>query len=367
MSGERAQSAALHGPTRWAALGAMVLGVAAFASGLTGGHAPRSFGALVASWIFFAGATAGAGAFGALFRIVRARWSDRLVVLGRGTAAFAPAAMAILLVLLAGSAFWAKEHTGWLQPPLLVIREIVLNALLFGVAYLRLRGRGASAAPSVAASIAYCLFFAVALSVWAFDFVLGPAPEWASTLIGVYVFVSAFVAGTGVVTLLGIGRRELADHERRDAAAFVLAITIFWGYLFWSQYLTIWYGNIPDEIGFALRRAVHGWGFIVLAVVGLVFAVPFLALLSGPGRRSLRVVRAVLVLQLLGLWLNCHLLIVPSLSPDDSSPLGLRDIAIALGVLGAFVFSNADAFVGSGAARGVSGSSSDAPLAAERD
>jgi len=145
----------------------------------------------------------------------------------------------------------------------------------------------------------------------------------------------------GVVVMNAPGGNSVSVAEH--TLALLLALSIFWAYLFWSQYLTIWYGNIPDEIGFALRRAEGGWGVVVLAVIGLVFALPFVTLLHPAGRRSSRVLGTVLALQLVGFWLDCHLLIVPSLTATDAAALAVRDVAIALGLGAAFVLSVAPA------------------------
>jgi hypothetical protein len=322
-----------------AAAGAVALGAAAFLSGLGAGAAPRTYGALIASWIFFAGAAAGAVAFRAFFAMLGARWVRPLSVLGGAQAAFLPAAGLLLLVILAGAgrAPWVAEPHGWLSPGVLGARQLILNALLFGLAWVGLRGAGAE--PSRRTAVIYCLVFSVVLSAWSFDFVLAPDPVFGSTMAGVYVFMSAFLAGTGTATLLALRAGRLTPRQRDDAGAFVLALAIFWAYLFASQYLTIWYGNMPDETVFALRRAEDGWLPVTLAVLALVFAVPFLGLLFLGGRRSPGRLTGILVAQLAGLWLNCHLMVVPSLSPVGSSPFALRDLLIALGVLGAFVLS----------------------------
>jgi Ni/Fe-hydrogenase subunit HybB-like protein len=170
--------------------------------------------------------------------------------------------------------------------------------------------------------------------------VLGPDPSFQSTIIGPYVFMSAFIAGTGVVTLLALAGGTLRDDERSDAGAFLLALSIFWAYLFWSQYLTIWYGNLPDEVGFALRRGSSDRIACVLVVVVLVFVVPFVALLQPKGRSSPGVLGALIVAQLLGLWLNCHMLVVPSLVGSNAPAIATRDILIGLGMLGAFALSS---------------------------
>ena len=324
----------------------VAVGVAAFATGLHGGEAPRTFAALIASWLFFAGIAAGAIAFVAFFRIVDASWARPLASRATALASFAPVALFVLVVILAGarSAPWLPPETSgsaWLRLSRLGAREIGLALILFGVARLLLRSRPGGAKPQGrTVAVTYCLIYAVVLSVWAFDFVLGPDPLFESTIIGPYVFMAAFIAGTGVVTLLGLARGELSEAQRRDAGAMILALSIFWVYLFWSQYLTIWYGDLPQETAFALSRAQGGWGPVVLTVIGLVFAVPFVMLLNPRGRRSARVLEGVIVFQLVGLWLNCHLLVVPSLSSAGASPLNLRDVLIALGTLGGFVLSS---------------------------
>lgn len=325
----------------WVALAAVAVGIAAVATGLGAGARSRTVGELIASWLFFAGIAAGAAAFRAFFRIVDARWARPLGVLGGIQVGFAPVAALVLVVVLASarSAPWVANATGWFGTRALVARELAANGVLFGLAYLWFRRRPGRPDAPRARAVAYCLVYAVVLSLWAFDFVLGPDPTWESTLVGPYVFTTAFIAGTGVVMLHGLAVGALGERERRDAAILVLALAIFWFYLFWSQVLTTWYANLPEEIGFALRRAVDGWGWVVIAVVALVFVAPFVGLIHPAGRRSSRLLGAVLVAQLAGLWLDFHLLVVPSLSAPGSAPLVPRDALIAVGMLGAFVLS----------------------------
>lgn len=325
----------------WAALAAVLVGVAALVTGLGAADAPRTLGALMASWIFFAGLAAGALAFRAFFRIVTAGWARALSALAVRQLGFAPVAVATLAVILAGArlAPWLgpEADSPWLGATALTLRELVLTTALFVLAFLALRPTPETERPARAPAVGYLAAFAVVVSIWAFDFVLGPDPVFQSTLIGPFVFMGAFLGGTDLLALLAVTRGELADGERRDVAGLILALTIFWAYLFWSQYLTIWYGNLPDEIEFALTRAAGGWGPVVLAVIALVFAVPFLTLLHPIGRRSPVALRALLAVQLLGLWLTCHLLVVPSLAAPGSAAIGARDVLVALGMLGAFV------------------------------
>jgi len=329
---------------RWtiAAFAAVAAGGVAFATGLGDDERPATFAALIASWLFFAGLAAGALAFRALFQLIDARWARSLSIFGGAAVGFAPVALLLVTVIAVGArlAPWlhADPSSTWMSTPVLVVRELALTAILFACGYV-LRRREQASMPTGALAALYCIAFAIVLSIWAFDVVLGADQAWESTLVGPFVFVGAFLAGTGLVTLLALRRGMLAERARGDAAKLVLALAVFWAYLFWSQYLTIWYGNLPDEAAFALRRAEGGWGVIVLAVIALVFALPFASLLHPAGRRSSRWLSTLLVLQLVGLWLVCQLLIVPSLTPAEAPAIDARDLLVALGLLGAFALS----------------------------
>jgi hypothetical protein len=340
---------------------AVVAAIGAFGWGVLGGHAARTFAALIASWLFFAGAVVGALAFGAVLQLSGARWAGWLVNLAAAVTSFVPLAMVLLVLIVAGLASWAPwfdrpppGQAFWLNVPFFSARELLSAAVLFGFAYLGMRrGDGALPAPYAPRSsrtlVAFCLTFAVVLSFWAFDFVLGPDPEWASTLIGPHVFVGAAVSGAALVTLLGLLGRRLDAKVRRDMGALILTMSVLWGYLFWSQYLPIWYGNLPSEITFVIRRTTAGWRAEAAIVVLLCFAVPFVTLLSSRAKASARALGTAAVAQLAGIWLERHLLVVPSLSPAGAAPFDACGVLIALGALGAFLLTTAKSLRGASA------------------
>jgi Ni/Fe-hydrogenase subunit HybB-like protein len=332
-----------------ACLIAVVAGMIAFAWGTLGGHAPRTFAALIASWLFFSGAVMGALAFTAVLELSGARWAVKLNASSSALTGFVPLAMLLLVLIVAGLANWAPwfdrpppGQAFWLNVPFFSARELLSSVAFFGYAYLGMR-RGGGAVPSASeprtsrSLVAFCLMFVVVLSIWAFDFVLGPDPEWSSTLIGPHLFVGAAASGAALVTLLGLASGRLDQKVRRDLATLVLTMSVLWGYLFWSQYLPIWYGNLPSEIAFILRRTTGGWRTEAAIVVVLCFVVPFALLLGARGKASTRALKIALVAQLLGLWLERHLLVVPSLTPAGAGPFDLCGVLVALGTLGAFV------------------------------
>ena len=344
MSWPRAIYAGIGPRATWAAMGAMVVGVAAFVTGQGTVESTRTFGAFMAAWLFFAGLAMGAVAFRALFRVIETRWARPLSELGGRMTAFVPAAALLLVVVLAGAIPRYATPTGWLSPASLIGRNVLFNAVLFGLAWRGFRRTATEVTPpSLAASVGFLIVFGLVLSTWSFDFVLGPDPIFMNTMIGPYLFTGAFLSGLALVTLLALARGTLSDQARRDAASLVFAMAIFWVYLFCSQALTFWYGNLPDETAYALRRLSDGWTAVVWAVVVLVFAAPFLGLLHPAGRRSPRVLGAILVGQLVGLWLNCYLMVVPTLSPAGAGPWSARDLLVTLGMAGLFALAVAPA------------------------
>ena len=190
---------------------AIVAGAAAFASGLGGGRAPGTFGTLIASWLFFAGGALGAVTFGALFRIVPARWARSLVALGQAPAVFAPVALVVLVVILAGA---AERSLGRRKPRLAGLSAVggkgdcaLHRPLPRGAALVRpARPARGAVLPS---AVTFLIAYTVVLSIWAWDFVLGPDPVFGSTVIGPFVFVATFLAGTDLLVLLALARGDL--------------------------------------------------------------------------------------------------------------------------------------------------------------
>ncbi|HEU4734141.1 MAG TPA: hypothetical protein VFT22_39895, partial [Kofleriaceae bacterium] len=136
---------ALGGPATIAALIAIAAGVGALATGLGAAERPGTFGALIASWIFFTGLAAGALAFRALFRIIDAHWAQPMASLGGAMLGFAPVALGLLLVIViaADLAPWlhADPDSAWMSAPAVAIRQLLATAALFGGGHL-LRPRG---------------------------------------------------------------------------------------------------------------------------------------------------------------------------------------------------------------------------------
>jgi hypothetical protein len=127
-----------------------------------------------------------------------------------------------------------------------------------------------------------------------------------------------------------------ADHLH-DLGKYLLGFSIFWAYIGVSQYLLIWYANVPEETTFFLLRQKPGWIWVSLALPLLRFILPFILLLPRAAKRSTDRLRWVCYIVFVGAWVDLYWLIIPYYSPEKFS-LSLWDLGLFLGFLGFFTF-----------------------------
>jgi Ni/Fe-hydrogenase subunit HybB-like protein len=306
--------------------------MAVVAWGAVSAHEARTVAALTASWLFFAGASTGALATSALLELAGGDWAEPLHAVAVRLSRYLPIAAAILVVLallvprtrsLDGGAavfFFAREVAGTL--------------VLFAFGRYTLQGRPGARRGWVL--VLYCVLFAVVGSMWAFDFVVAPNPGLNNTLAGPHLFVGAFMSGYGLSLIGALRAGTLSARQRRDGATLIVAFAVFWAYLFWSQLLTFRYSNLPDETAYLVRRMSGGWAVVTLLVVAATLVVPFGLLLGEWGRRSSRVVVVAVTSQLVGLWLERQLLVVPS-TIGSAVPIDLSGALIQLAMAALFL------------------------------
>jgi Ni/Fe-hydrogenase subunit HybB-like protein len=185
---------------------------------------------------------------------------------------------------------------------------------------------------------ALALLYAVAMSVVAFDFVMSLEPHWFSTLIGPYFFMGAFLTGltvTAITTLAYVRKLGLpdvvSDSQFHDLGKLTFGFTVFWGYLFFSQFIVIWYGLLPGEQSFVVHRFTPPFS-IITKLVGIgVFVIPFFGLLGVAPKKNPRILTLFGGTSLLALWLERYLLVYPSYYLGaERLPLGWQEIGTAL-------------------------------------
>jgi hypothetical protein len=188
------------------------------------------------------------------------------------------------------------------------------------------------------------IVYACAMSLIAFDFLMSVDPHWYSTMFGGFYFMSSVYAAVAFVSFIAVFlaiyhpvfKSAIKRKVLHDLGKLLFGFGIFWAYLFWSHYLPIWYGNLPEETGYIiLRLREYPWRSLAWLILGMCFIVPFFLGLS----RDLKQVPALLSLTglivLLGLWLQYYLLFAPGIYPS-SVEIIFRDVGVALGFLGLF-------------------------------
>ncbi len=323
----------------------------------------------VSNWLFFTSISAGAVLFAMATWIVKAKWNWSVRRVSQSFVAFLPIAFVLLLPMLGlreGYFPWIEEmahdpvlqrKAAYLNIPFLITRNVVGLALLFGMAlhfvYLAVRpdmgmvqgheggdparaswrqrltsgwtGQQAEEASSyermTRLAPAFVLAYAVVMSIVAYDWAMSLEPHWFSTMFGPWFFMGAFWGGIAATSLWclflrtqhGDFRNHIGLQQRHDLGKLAFAFTVFWTYLFFSQYIVIWYGKLPWEQAWMVRRSDAPWGGFSTLVVVLCFVIPFAGLIGRKAKMKPALLATFATVILTGLWLERYGLIAPSL------------------------------------------------------
>ncbi len=185
--------------------------------------------------------------------------------------------------------------------------------------------------------------FAVTTAFFSYDFVMSTDPHWFSTMFGVYIFAGAFWASIAftILTCLLLQRggalpRVIRTDHYQDLGKWLFAFTVFWAYIAYSQYMLIWYGNIPEETIWYRHRLEGGWGYHSAALLALHFILPFLILLPRAAKRAPALLAVMSVWALVMQWFDLHWLIMP-VRAGSHGGFHWVDFACWLGLFGVFV------------------------------
>ena len=193
-------------------------------------------------------------------------------------------------------------------------------------------------------STIFIILFAVTSSTAAWDWVLSVDTHWFSTMFGWYVFSSWFVAGLSAVTLIIIWLREqgylmqLNSSHLHDLGKYIFAFSIFWAYIWFSQFLLIYYANIPEETIYfveRLRSGQYAWVFFINIILNFVF--PFLVLMTRDSKRHTIFLKIVCYVLLIGHWFDFYLMITPG-TLGENGGFGFIEIGMAALFAAGFIF-----------------------------
>ncbi len=330
----------------------------------------RPYAALYVAAFFFMMIALGVLAFYAIQIASQAGWSPVLFRVMEGiTSYLLPGGLIVLAIAFFADSHlfvWLKEgvtveghenydklvagKSGWLNKTGFFIRGLIF---LGGWVLYRQFSRKFSKAQDTAddnknfkklfrISAGFLVFFIYTESMMSWDWIMSVDPHWFSTLFGWYVFASMFVSGITVIALITLylkSKGQLAfvnENHLHDVAKYMFAFSIFWTYLWFSQFMLIWYSNIPEEVTyFVTRFADYKLPFLGMVVMNFVF--PILMLMNADYKRiPWFVVMAGLVI-LFGHYIDIFNMIMPA-TVGDRWFIGIPEISSILLFAGVFIF-----------------------------
>ncbi len=328
----------------------------------------KPWAALYVAAFFFMMIALGTLAFYAINRAAQAGWSPALFRVMEGiTAYLLPGAIIVFLILaLSGMHFnhlfiWMDPEvvahdkliqgkTGFLNTPFFLARAAFYIA---GWVTYRYFSRKFSLAQDQASDVsnhkknfrisaAFLVFYIVTESMMSWDWIMSIDPHWFSTLFGWYVFASMFVSGITTIALIAIYLKskgyleKVNDSHIHDLGKFMFGISIFWTYLWFSQFMLIWYSNIPEEVTYFITR-IEDYNLPFFGMLVMNFIFPLLILMNSDYKRiNYFIVMAGIVI-LLGHYMDVFNMIMPS-AVGDQWFIGVPEIGGFLFFFGLFIF-----------------------------
>ena len=307
---------------------------------LSGGESPRLMASYLIGFLFFVTIAVGSLFFVLFQHLTRAGWGVTI----RRRAEHLSSTLLAAPILFIPIALHLDLLYPWVDPKIAGHRAVVLNpaafqlrSLIYLVVWAVIAGwfrraslaQDASGDPartrrlqslSAPALIAMGLSFTLA----AFDWVMSLAPHWYSTMFGVYLFAGAVVGGFAAIALLATQARTqdglaqwVSTIHLHHHGKLLFAFVTFWAYIGFSQFLLIWYANLPEETIWFAARLAGPWRWITYVLVVGHFIVPFALLLSQRGKRHDQRLALTACWLLAVHFLDLLWLVVPAVAPDE--------------------------------------------------
>ncbi len=337
---------------RWWAV-PLGIGVACLALSLLGlvGDSQRFWYAYLVAWMFCVSIAVGALFFVMIHHIVKAHWNVTLRRIPELIVANFPLLFLLGLPILI---FGMHDLFHWTHAdlyqvgsehydPILAGKEKFLNVPFFIVrvclyfalwSFLGLRMYGLSVRQDTRPSVENTLklrklsaigipLCAVGTSFASYDLLMGLDPHWFSTIFGVYFFAGSWLASLGAVALVGLSLRrrgllelEITTEHYQDIGKYMFGFVVFWAYIGFSQYMLIWYANLPEEIQWYADRFSNGWETFTWALIICHFLIPFLLLLPRITKRALPFFGFLCVWMLVMHWIDLFWLAMPTIAAE---------------------------------------------------
>ena len=190
----------------------------------------------------------------------------------------------------------------------------------------------------------FIVFFAISSSTASWDWIMSIDTHWFSTLFGWYIFSEWSAIGFTTILLFCLFLKkqgylpDLSESIIHDLGKWVFAFSVVWTYMWFSQFMLIWYANIPEEVTYFMERIeLPNYNFLFWFSAAINFVVPTIVLMSRDAKRNTNFLIFASVTILIGHWINSYLLFAPG-TLHDHGHLGFTELGMGLGFLGLFLF-----------------------------
>lgn len=196
---------------------------------------------------------------------------------------------------------------------------------------------------TVTISAIFVVVYAFTNTSTSWQWIMSIDPHWYSTLFAWYIFASTFVCGIAMLTLFVITLRKFGFLEWvsfehiHDLGKFMFAFSIFWTYLWFAQYMLIWYGNIPEETTYFHTRLIGPYHTFFYLDIIINFVMPFLVLMSRDYKRNYTVVVFVAIIIFIGHFIDFYMMIMPG-TVKANWHLGWYEIGMTAGFVGLMIY-----------------------------
>jgi hypothetical protein len=336
----------------------------------------RPWAALYVPMLFLMLISLGALAFYAIQQVAQAGWSPVLFRVMQGVTAYLPVASIIFFVflVLTGLHIFESNHLfawmqdgitdpksehydkiitgkhGYLNFPFWIIRAAVF---LLGWNVYRYYSRKNCLAQDEATdnsfykknfniSAMFLVFFIVTESIMSWDWIMSIDPHWSSTLFGWYVFASFLVSAVTTICFVTLylkskGLLEYVNTSHiHDLAKFMFGFSVFWTYLWFSQFMLIWYANIPEEVTYFKTR-IDDYNITFFGAVAMNFLFPILLLINTEFKRITWILAMAGTVILLGHYIDFFNMVMPG-TVGKHWYIGISEISSLLFFVGLFIF-----------------------------
>jgi hypothetical protein len=347
----------------------------------------------ITNWLYFTSVSMGGLLLAVATWITKAKWNWSIRRISQSFVAFLPFSFLLMLPMLSlGESYFpwiemmaddpvVQNKAAYLNMPFLVTRNVLGLALLFGVAlyfvYLALRpdmgltsqqlteGKRSEAWQArltrgwmgqekeevrsykrmTVIAPAFVIIYALVMTMLSYDWVMSLEPHWFSTMFGPWFFMGAFWIGIAATALWSVYlrtqhedfHRYIGLQQRHDIGKLAFAFCVFWTYLFFSQYIVIWYGKLPWEQAWIIRRSDEIWGGLSGLVILLCFVIPFAGLIGRKPKTKPVLLAFFTSIILVGMWLERYVMLAPSLHHGGDPVFTIWQPLIGLMFLGLYL------------------------------